>query len=258
MFSRLHSRTHNPRSPLSLNPVAPSSPWKSLLPTFDPVVRRNPSSLVHAEPCRLFRISPGPIILMLHRSRIGSTSQRSPGSPGVPSARFSTVYPRDPCLHVCLSVLTSFVRSMLGMLIVLFFKCMIALLNPVHRRSDRTKWGLVSYTLVTFSLATVFTAMNLHIQSISFIDNRNSPGGPHGYLQLRYYNAINVVPNTAFCVNNWFADGLLVSFLFGAVFTCMGPNACSSSSIVVTCSTPATSGSSRFLASCTSVLWVRI
>ena len=164
----------------------------------------------------------------------------------------------DPRLHVCLSVLTSFVRFMLGMLIMLFFKCMIALFNPVHRRSDRTKWGLVSYTLVTFSLATVLTAMNLYIQSISFIDNRDSPGGPHGYLQLRYYNVINVVPNAAFCVNNWLADGLLVSSLFGAVSNRTGPNACSSSSIVVTRCTPGTSGSSPFPASCTLALWVRI
>ena len=101
---------------------------------------------------------------------------------------------------------------------MLFFKCMTALINPVHRRGERVKWGLVSYTVVMFFLATVLTAMNLHILSISFIDNRefSHPDmklhpGPFGYFEFIYYKAINIVPNAAFCLNNWLADGLLVS-----------------------------------------------
>jgi len=110
------------------------------------------------------------------------------------------------------------------MLTVLFFKCMGALFNPVYRRGERIKWGLVSYTTVMFSLATILTAMNLHILSISFIDNRefsNADGGlhpgPYGYYEFIYYKAIGIVPNVAFCLNNWLADGLLVSSLFDAV-----------------------------------------
>ena len=104
---------------------------------------------------------------------------------------------------------------------MLFFKSMNALLSPVHRRGERIKWGLVSYTVVMFSLATVNIAMNLHIESISFIDNREFPGvegvfppGPNGYLKSVYFKAINVVPNAAFGLNNWLADGLLVSSSF--------------------------------------------
>ena len=112
----------------------------------------------------------------------------------------------------------------LGFLISLFFKCMTALLNPVNRRGEGIKWGLVSYTVVMFSVVTVYTAMNLHMVSISFIDNREFPGamgdvhpGPYGYFVSIYYKAISVVPNAAFCLNNWLADGLLVSLLFDAV-----------------------------------------
>ena len=147
---------------------------------------------------------------------------------------------------------------MLGMLIVLFFKCVAALFSPDHRRSERIEWGLVSYTLVTFSLATASTAMNLHIQSIAFIDNRDFPGGPTEYTSWIYFNAINIAPNTGFCLSNWLADGLLVSSPFDAGLARAGPDACHSSSIVVTCSTPGTSGSSPFPASCTSAPWVRI
>lgn len=110
------------------------------------------------------------------------------------------------------------------MLIVLFFKCMTALLNPIYRRGESIKWALVSYTVVMFSLATVVTAMNLHIESISHIDNRNFPGatdeeypGPSGYINSIYLKAINVVPNVAFVGSGWLADGFLVSSLFGVV-----------------------------------------
>jgi len=130
------------------------------------------------------------------------------------------------CLHACPSVLTLFVRFILGMLIVLFFKCMTTLLNPVYRRGEGIKWKLLSYTVVMFSLATVLTAMSLHIESLGYIDNRNFPAakgvglrGPMGYLESIYLKAVNVVPNVAYVVSNWLADGFLVSALVYAVLT---------------------------------------
>ena len=128
--------------------------------------------------------------------------------------------PRVSHLHTGLSVLTSYVRFVLGMLIVLFFKCVIALLDPIYRKGERIKWGLVSYTVVMFSLATVVTAMNLHLESVAHIDNRNFPGltgevppGPIGYLYSIYLKAVNVIPNVAYVLSNWLADGFLVSSL---------------------------------------------
>jgi len=124
---------------------------------------------------------------------------------------------RDP-VRVHPSVLTSFDWFILGMLIVLFFKCMTALLSPAYRRGEGIKWGLVSYTVVMFSLVTAATAMNLHIQSISQIDNREYPGikgrlpaGPAGYSFFLYYKTINLIVNSAYLLNNWLADGFLVS-----------------------------------------------
>lgn len=148
---------------------------------------------------------------------------------------------RNFCPHVHLSVLTSFVRFILGTLIVLFFKCMAALFNPTHRRGESIKWGFVSYTVVMFSLATVVTAMNLHILSISFIDNRNFPGvegglpaGPLGYVLSIYNKPLNVIPNVAYYLSNWLADCMLVGFPFEAVFIRPMPDAGSSRSIVAT------------------------
>ena len=109
------------------------------------------------------------------------------------------------------------------MLVVLFFKCIVALLDPAHRRGGGIKWGLVSYTVAMFSLATLCTAMNLHLQSISYIDNREFASeeglypGPIGYFDSLYSDVLNVVPNVALCLNNWLADGFLVGSSFDAI-----------------------------------------
>ena len=99
---------------------------------------------------------------------------------------------------------------------------MAALFDPVHRRGERIKWGLVSYITIMFSLATVQTALTLDIQSISYIDKREFPGvedlqippGPFGYEAIISAEALTIVPSVAPILNNWLADGLLVSSLF--------------------------------------------
>jgi len=126
-----------------------------------------------------------------------------------------------PLPYTRLSMLTSIVRFILGVLIVLFFQCMAALLNPIHRRGERIRWWLVFHTVAMFSLVTVHTAMNLHIQSNSFIDNRKLVGfsGPLAYQSDVRQTALGLVPNVMFNLNNWLADGLLVSSVFDAAPT---------------------------------------
>jgi len=104
---------------------------------------------------------------------------------------------------------------------------MVALLNPVYRRGEGVKWWLVSHTVAMFSFVTVYTAINLHIQSNSFIDNRKdiplttiSFSGPLYYQWIIRGKALGLIPNIVFNLNNWLADGLLVSSLFDATPTC--------------------------------------
>ena len=124
------------------------------------------------------------------------------------------------------------VRSViLGIVVVLFFKCMAALLKPIHLRGDGVKWGLVSYTVVMFLLATVFTATSLTVQSNSYIDNRglgvvyeNGPRVPYFYGPFEYESTtcprvFGFTPGLMFLFNYWLADGLLVSSPFRGVFT---------------------------------------
>ena len=98
---------------------------------------------------------------------------------------------------------------------------MTALFDPIHHKGKGIKWGLVSYTAVVFLLATVQTALNLDVQSISYINNREFPGingqiapGPLGYQTIIYAEALSVVPYAMLALSNWLADGLLVSSLF--------------------------------------------
>ena len=105
-----------------------------------------------------------------------------------------------------------------GIIIVLFFKCMSTLLNPVRRSGRGIRWGLMGHTVAMFSLATIYTAVFFHLQSFSYIDNREFPGfpdgppaGPFGYQFYISNEGIVIVYGTMFQLNQWLADGLLVS-----------------------------------------------
>ena len=133
---------------------------------------------------------------------------------------------RDPHLRIRLSVLITSVWYTLGVVVVVAFKCMTALFHPAYRRGEGIKWGFVCYTMVMFSLVTVFTATNLDIQSISYIDNREFPGvegvGPFRYEWFISAEILTTVSNVMFPLNNWLADGLLVSSLFDVTSTHLG------------------------------------
>ena len=116
------------------------------------------------------------------------------------------------------------------MLVVLFFKCITALFNTVYRRGEGVKWGLVSYTVIMFSLVTVHLVTNLELLSTSYIDHRDFVGyegdvelrGPYAYQTSTNFKAISVIPRVAFRLNNWLADGLLVSFILDTVVARVG------------------------------------
>ena len=124
-------------------------------------------------------------------------------------------------------MLSLLVRFVLGIVIVLFFQCMVALFNPVYRRGEGVRWGLVSCTVLMFSVVTVYTAMYLNIQSISLIDNRDFPGiedvlpsGPLGYRWFIHSEAPFVIQTVMFLLGNWLADCLMVSSSFDVAPTC--------------------------------------
>lgn len=71
-----------------------------------------------------------------------------------------------------------------------------------------------------FSIVTIYTAIELDLQSIAYIDNREFPGldgrlppGPLGYEDLIYSKGKTDVVNIMCLLNGGLADGLLVSYL---------------------------------------------
>ena len=110
---------------------------------------------------------------------------------------------------------------------MLVFRCVAALLDPVNRKRERIKWGLVFYTVAMFSIVTTQIAIDLHIQSIGYIDNREFPGireahvppGPYGYQIFISRKALPILSRVTFFLNAWLADGLLVSSLLDVAFT---------------------------------------
>ena len=208
---KLCSSSRNPLSTFDLTPPKSFLPRTHLAPG----------------PCRTLSSSSGPIIRTPQRYHTISTLRRRCISPEFSSVRFSTVRARRGPLHVCQPILTSFLRFLLGIVIVLFFQCISALFSPTHRRGEAVKWGLVFYTLLMFSVVTIYTATYLNIQSISLIDNREFPGvegllppGPLGYRWLIHSKALTgIIPNLMFLMGNWLADCLMVSTLFDAAPT---------------------------------------
>jgi hypothetical protein len=120
----------------------------------------------------------------------------------------SPIRPR-PSVHTHLTIL--------GIVIVLFFQCLSALFSSNNRAKGGIQWGFVAYIAAMFSFVTIYTALNLNLQSISYIDNREFPGndlappGPLGYQWFIHNQAISIVPNLMFIMNNWLADAFLVS-----------------------------------------------
>ena len=104
-----------------------------------------------------------------------------------------------------------------GIVVIFFFQCMGLLMGSAGRTKRGIRWGLVAHTTAIFSFVTIFTATNLDLLSISYIDNREflgedmAPPGPFGYQFLVFSKPINITPYIMFFLNSWLADGLLVS-----------------------------------------------
>ena len=86
---------------------------------------------------------------------------------------------------------------------------MAVLLDPVHRRGEGIRWGLVSHTVVLSSFVTIFTVMNLNDRLVEYM--RLDPF-------LSKDIGFEVPPSVLtliFLLNYWLAAGFLVGSLFG-------------------------------------------
>ena len=113
--------------------------------------------------------------------------------------------------------------TFLGIVMALFFQCMATLLNPANPMRKGTRWALVAHTVALFSFLTLPFGIVFNWLSIEYINNREFPGndefppGPLGYDYLLSLGATSTVFNAMFPLNQWLADGLLVSPILNSV-----------------------------------------
>ena len=189
----------------------PNGPPSSL--TVTPVLHDTLPSIFPFKPCPTIYQSLGRITQTLHQSHYCSITQRS--SILLESSLHQRSMVRRPIPRFAL--ILSVRSATQGIVVILFSRCVDALINPINRPKGGIRWGLMVHTFTMFSFVTVYTGTTLHILSTCYINDREflgdteSPPGPLGYQVLLYTQAIGIVPSVFFLVNQWMADGLLVS-----------------------------------------------
>ena len=113
--------------------------------------------------------------------------------------------------------------AFLGIVVALFFQCMATLLNPANPIRKGIIWALMAHTVALFLFVTIAFGIDLDYLSIEYIDNREFPGndefppGPLGYDDLVTLEVTATVLGAMFPLNQWLADGLLVSPILNSV-----------------------------------------
>ena len=149
-------------------------------------------------------------------------------SPDILSAPYFTV-----CRPIGLPISAHLIYSttILGIAVALFFRCMNALLNPVTSKKRAIKWVFVFHTTAMFSIVTALTAIKAYILFsnysgyLKFRPLLGNTTGPIRYLRIDEDSAAF---NILFTLNQWLADGLLVSSISES-FTQLSNTNCSSS-----------------------------
>ena len=87
--------------------------------------------------------------------------------------------------------------------------------HPTQRVGSAGKakisWGLVLYITWNFILGTFGIAAEARFNQLTFIDDRNYPGGPNAFVAAQYGDFANMFGTFALVILQWFADGLVVS-----------------------------------------------
>ena len=115
---------------------------------------------------------------------------------------------------------------------------MATLLSPAYPIKTGIRWALMAHTVALFFFSTIPLGIHFNNVSIEYINGREFPGndtflpGPIGYGAIFDLQASNPISNAMFPLNQWLADGLLVSSILDLVASVCNVG-CSSSYIDV-------------------------
>ena|ERR1700761_5265443 len=108
-----------------------------------------------------------------------------------------------------------------GVAFVLFILALSALLPQLHTSSaDTKKWTYINIAFVTlvFALGTIGNAGSARTAQLTWIDNRNYPGGPNAFTVDQYNIPSNIMGDAGFVLASWCQDSYLVSRLENPFF----------------------------------------
>ncbi|KAJ7697027.1 hypothetical protein B0H17DRAFT_1052646, partial [Mycena rosella] len=93
---------------------------------------------------------------------------------------------------------------------ILFILTVQTLIMFFGRAKVQRPWGLIAYVVVMFILGSLGLAGNAKFNEMTFIDDRNIPGGPNAFTSEFFTTPVNVMAFVAYIMMSWLADGLVL------------------------------------------------
>ncbi|KAJ7724801.1 hypothetical protein B0H16DRAFT_1585624 [Mycena metata] len=94
-----------------------------------------------------------------------------------------------------------------GILFTLTFQTLLIFLQLPRAKIP---WGFVGYICAMFILASLGFGGNAKFNQMTFIDDRNIPGGPNAFTVEFYSTWVNMMSFAAYVLMSWLADGLVL------------------------------------------------
>ncbi|KAJ7153215.1 hypothetical protein C8R46DRAFT_1357131 [Mycena filopes] len=94
-----------------------------------------------------------------------------------------------------------------GILFTLSFQTLLLFFQLPRGNIPR---GFVAYVCVMFVLASLGFGGNAKFNEMTYIDNRNIPGGPNAFTVEFYNNWVNMMSFASYVLMSWLADGLVL------------------------------------------------
>lgn len=118
--------------------------------------------------------------------------------------------PKVPMHPVLSLILAPCCRA--GVHLTLFFMCFVTLWGK-RAEFPKTTYGMLAYITALLIQDTLGSAAQMCILEQAYVNNRNYPGGPGTYETNGVSLSVTMMGSSAYVVNVWFVDGLLVRVL---------------------------------------------
>ncbi|KAF9447761.1 hypothetical protein P691DRAFT_638943, partial [Macrolepiota fuliginosa MF-IS2] len=93
-----------------------------------------------------------------------------------------------------------------GIHLTLFIWCFYLLLQ---KKKSRSVYFLMLYVLLLFAMGNIGNGTNIKVGELTFVDNRNFPGGPNAFFATGG-GPVGLTCNVIYIINSWFQDVFLL------------------------------------------------